>query len=495
MAPSTPRRIGILAGVIGMLAAIITLQFGEWWFGAVSIIDTLADGVLLILPVSAFSALKDIFGTQAKTLLLIGIILGMLITGAWSGMRIAASRANARTRAITAASGMCASMIVLLWAVADHAVMGRFAATIVTIIAAALVYAVVAFVFVHMWLDSQHVAIEGRRDLLIHAGGALIALFATALLGRQIFRTANRQITGKPTTGAMPPAITPIADFYTISKNFSDPDNDRGPGWTIHISGNVSSERNWSRTELAALGEKHTITTQLCISNEVGGDLIGTADWTGLPLATLLDTAGAPIDGGFVHFEGADGYRTSVPMERCRGDQSWIVWGMNGEALPEKHGAPVRAIIPGLYGMKSVKWLTNLTVSDTDELGYWEQRGWTNEAVVKAMSRIDVPNDGDVLTAGDVRIGGIAFGGDTGVRKVEVSLDGGDRWEEATITEQPNPTGIAWVLWTWAWTATSGDYDIAVRMTDQMGQVQSDERASPLPDGSSGWHRIHVRVV
>jgi DMSO/TMAO reductase YedYZ molybdopterin-dependent catalytic subunit len=167
---------------------------------------------------------------------------------------------------------------------------------------------------------------------------------------------------------------------------------------------------------------------------------------------------------------------------------------MNGEPLPTSHGAPVRAIIPGLYGMKSVKWLTKMEVTDEDRLGYWEQRNWTNTAVVKPMSRIDFPRRSTNLDEGTIPVRGIAFGGDLGLTAVEVSTDDGETWNEARITEQPNPDGIAWSLWQYDWRAEPGTYTLVVRMISADGDVQTSETTGPLPDGSSGWHAMPVVV-
>jgi DMSO/TMAO reductase YedYZ molybdopterin-dependent catalytic subunit len=196
-----------------------------------------------------------------------------------------------------------------------------------------------------------------------------------------------------------------------------------------------------------------------------------------------------------VVFEGTDGYKTGVPVERVLGPESHLVWGMNGEPLPSEHGVPVRAVIPGLYGMKSVKWLTKMTVTEDDFKGYWEERNWTDDATVKTMSRIDTPIDHEVLPVGTVEIGGVAFGGDRGVKAVEVSTDDGETWETAEIREDPNPDGIAWVVWTYSWKAATGAHVLVVRAINDNGDVQTSERAPELPDGASGWHRVTVGVA
>jgi len=163
--------------------------------------------------------------------------------------------------------------------------------------------------------------------------------------------------------------------------------------------------------------------------------------------------------------------------------------------VPCRRGTPVRVIVPGLYGIKNIKWLTKITVTNDDYQGFWQQRSWTDEAIIKTSSRIDVPGNRDVLAAGAVEIGGVAFAGDRGISKVEVSMDDGASWVEAAIAENPSPAGLSWVIWKLDWVAKPGTYDLVVRATDGTGEVQTDEPAPELPDGASGWHRISVGVA
>jgi len=168
---------------------------------------------------------------------------------------------------------------------------------------------------------------------------------------------------------------------------------------------------------------------------------------------------------------------------------------MNDEPMPRLHGMPVRLIVPGLYGIKNVKWLTKITVSTEDYEGYWQQRSWTDTAIIKTSSRIDMPGDRGVASSGQIEVGGVAFAGDRGIQAVEVSTDDGETWKEATIVENPSPAGLSWVVWTMDWVAKPGTYDFVVRATDGTGEVQTDEPAPELPDGASGWHRVSVGVA
>ena len=486
--PISPR--GAIAGLCAMLGALVTLQLMSSLTNAPALIEALADGALRVMPFSWFDWLKTTLGEQAKTWLYAGIVVGFLVAGVLCGWMVQrAARGTVAQRIATSSGILFAIAIGLQYSINGDDLVADFLPIVLTLAVSAVTFGALLWGQLQPTVGPATQHQSRRRAIGMLAGG-----LGLLVLGRNIVALRQRQADSSPEQAEadITPAITPNDAFYTISKNFVDPANDRGPDWHIDAKGLVDEERAWSATELAALGEDHTITTMLCISNNVGGNLIGTAEWTGVPMATFLRAIGA--SGDYVRFHGADGYNTTVPMERCTQPQAWIVWGMNGEALPEKHGAPVRAIIPGLYGMKSVKWLTTIEPTNDNVLGYWESSGWTNEAVVKPMSRIDYPRRVSDLVEGSVSVRGVAFGGDHAVDHIELSTDGGDSWHTATITEQPNPEGIAWSLWQYDWLATAGKHTLVVRMVTTDGAVQTSDEADPLPDGASGWHTVDVRV-
>jgi DMSO/TMAO reductase YedYZ molybdopterin-dependent catalytic subunit len=488
-APHPTPRNGLLTGVLAMLGALAVMRLMNFLAGSRALAESLADGILLLLPVDAFSWLKTTLGDQAKTWLLIGIVLTFLLIGALLGAWIAAAEDGWRVRVYHAATLLFIIAIVLIFAIDRAQLQNQFIATVTTLAISALAFGIIINAVFRASVRGERYSPERRIAI-----GVIAAGIGALVLGRDIRSVWRHQAaTSTPLSeGAVTSAITPNDEFYQISKNFVDPIHTSGPNWRMEITGEVDQPGRWSVEQLQAIGTKHSISTMLCISNEVGGNLIGTAEWTGLPLATVLDEVGAA--GDYVWFTGADGYETSVPMDRCRQPQAFLVWGMNGEPLPNNHGAPVRAMIPGLYGMKSVKWITKMEVANEDKQGFWEERGWTNEAVVKPMSRIDYPRRTTNLDEGIVPIRGIAFGGDGGLKMVEVSTDGGDSWHEARIAEQPNPDGIAWSLWQYDWRADAGSHTLVVRMVTDDGAVQTNEEASPLPDGSSGWHTVPAVV-
>lgn len=498
---------GRLVGAIAMLALLAVIIIGREWGGTLSLLDTLADGILLILPLSFFSWMLDVFGTQAKTLLLVGIAGLLLIIGVWIGGRLAGERSTREDlwqRAMIHAGVLFLVLAGTVFLIDRQSPLGGglgefftwlgFASLAFGALLAFLLRALAPAVVVsrHPGFDDDEAS---RRSFVGWAVAGVAALAGIVAVGRDAGRVATRETNVEGTSGEMPPAITPNDDFYVISKNFSDPSNDRGPDWSIEVDGLVNTPMTLFRADLTALGEETFISTMLCISNPVGGDLMGTAEWTGVPLNKVLDLVGVKDEAYKIVFEAVDGYTTAVPVEEMRQEPAYIVWMMNGEVLPDGHGGPVRTINPVRYGMKTAKWLTKISLVENDWLGYWETRSWTDEAIVKTMSRFDVPKRNDVLPAGPVRVGGVAFAGARGISGVEVSADDGETWTGAEITQEPNPDGIAWVLWEHTWQATAGDHRLVVRAIERDGTVQTDEETGSLPDGASGWHRIRVGVA
>lgn len=495
---------GRLAGAIAMLAMLTVIVVARSLVDAITLLDTIADALLLALPIGVFAWLLDLFGQHAKTLLLVGLVLACILIGIWLGGLFARQTRkepnSARTRASVYSGVLFVLSLTFIYLFLEGRTPGAFAdggfmRTAYVLAVAWVVFGIVLLggltLLRRAEVDTER---EDRRSFLAWGAMAVLALAGVAIVGRDIDRVARRKVTASGPTGVLPPAITPTDSFYVISKNFSDPGNNRGQDWSIDVDGLVFNKLTLNQQDFNALGGVTFVSTMLCISNTVGGDLIGTAEWTGVPLATVLEHAGVG-DGAFkVKFEAVDGYTTAIPIERAMRPEPHIVWAMNGEPLPESHGAPVRMVIPGLYGMKGPKWLTKITVTEDDYMGYWEQRDWTDAAVVKTMSRIDTPAARDVVSAGSVQIGGIAFAGTRGVSGVEVTVDDGETWHEAEIREEPSPDGLAWVIWTYDWKATPGSHAIMVRATDGEGEVQTSERVSVLPDGASGWHRIEVGV-
>ncbi len=288
------------------------------------------------------------------------------------------------------------------------------------------------------------------------------------------------------------PVLTPTPDFYQVSKNISDP-RVGVKSWRLKVTGLVDRELELTYDELVARATTKKITTLCCISNELNGDLISTAEWTGLPLAELLIEAGIQDGAIDLKFHAADDYEDSVSVQIGMDPDNLIVVGMNGEPLPDEHGFPARLIIPNIYGMKNVKWLDRIEVVNEDFQGYWQTRGWSDLAVMQIWGRIDTPRDGETLQPGPQIAAGVASAGDRDIKRVEVSLDDGETWADAILEPALNPP-FTWVRWAFPFEAVEGKFTMRIRVTDGSGAVMPREERAPLPDGATGWPARRFKV-
>ena len=355
-----------------------------------------------------------------------------------------------------------------------------------------------------------------RRSLLgIGAVGVLAVVAAAPARGsgasREVARRAAQFVLPAPATGAdpipegaqvelagMPPFVTPNADFYRIDTALAVPRVDP-TRWELRVHGLVERELTLSFAELLAepMLEKHLTLT--CVSNAVGGDLVGNATWLGVPVRTLLERAGVLEGADMVLSRSVDGFTASTPLEALTDARdALIAVGMNGQPLPAEHGYPVRMVVPGLYGyVSATKWLTELKVTRfEDDTAYWSTRGWSERGPIKIASRVDVPRSFADLSAaadGAVMLGGTAWAQQRGIAAVEVRIDDGE-WRAAELGAEVSDD--TWTQWSLRWEdAESGDHSVTVRATDGEGEVQTEERANPAPDGASGWHTVRFTVV
>jgi len=233
--------------------------------------------------------------------------------------------------------------------------------------------------------------------------------------------------------------------------------------------------------------------TLTCVSNEVGGKLIGNARWLGLRLDDLLDEAGLDPAADQIVGRSVDGYTCGFPVAALDGRHALVAIGMNGEPLPLEHGYPARLIVPGLYGyVSATKWLTEIEVTTFDAFDqYWVRRGWVDDAPIKVQSRIDTPKGLAKVPAGTVAIAGVAWAQTRGIERVEVQIDEGD-WTEARLAAEQSAD--TWRQWSLAWDAAPGRHTIRVRATEAGGAIQTDARSEPFPSGATGQHQIVVIV-
>ncbi len=289
--------------------------------------------------------------------------------------------------------------------------------------------------------------------------------------------------------------FTPNKDFYRVDTALTVPTIDPET-WRLVIDGMVDERRELSFQDLLDMGLDEYAITLTCVSNEVGGELVGNAKWLGVPVREVLKKAGVQSGADMVLSRSVDGYTASTPLSALTDDNldAILAVAMNGEPLPLEHGFPVRMVVPGLYGyVSATKWLTELKVTTfAEDEAYWTPRGYSAEAPIKFASRVDTPKIGEAVAAGKIPIAGVAWAQSVGIKSVEVSIDDGE-WTPATLSAPINED--TWVQWVLEWDATPGTHYVAVRAIDRNGDLQIEERAPIAPNGSSGWQRSLVRVT
>ncbi|MGR0318513.1 molybdopterin-dependent oxidoreductase [Agromyces sp. ZXT2-3] len=344
--------------------------------------------------------------------------------------------------------------------------------------------------------------VAAASALLVGIGARVADVASTSIARiRDALRlpAAGRTVTVPPgaelDVPGLSPLFTPNAEFYRVDTALTVPEVDPG-SWTLVIDGMVERRVELSFDELVAMGLDEYAVTLTCVSNEVGGDLVGTAKWLGVPVRDLLRLAGPAPGADMVLSRSIDGFTASTPLDALTDDgrDAILAVGMNGEPLPIEHGFPVRMVVPGLYGyVSATKWLTELKVTTfaADE-AYWTPRGYSAEAPIKFSSRIDTPRSGTPVPAGAAVIAGMAWAQTVGVERVEVRVDDGD-WRAATLSTPVNAD--TWVQWFLEWDATPGTHYVTARAVNRAGELQVEERAPIAPDGSTGWQRVLVTVA
>ncbi len=340
-------------------------------------------------------------------------------------------------------------------------------------------------------MTRRHVLHRGVVLVIGTIGGLTLArwLAATGQVAVAFAQTIFDRIKG------LPSEITPTEAFYVVSKN--PPGFDpivQAQRWHLEISGLVRKPVTLSYDQIKAMPSVSRPHTLECISNDIGGDLISNANWRGVRLREVLDQSGVIAKAIQIAFHCADGYSESLPIAEALNPETLLVYEINGQPLPAKHGFPLRLLVPGHFGMKNPKWITKIEAIDFDLKGYWERSGWSQAAIVKTMSKLTTPGGHMMYKVGeDVDLGGAAYSGDRGIKVVEVSTDNGATWTPAQVK---SPLGkYTWVLWAAVWKATApGEYTVRVRATDGTGALQTREEVGTLPDGASGYHLIRVRV-
>ncbi|WP_306204638.1 molybdopterin-dependent oxidoreductase [Actinoplanes sp. RD1] len=498
-------RSSVRAGLAGVASAAVALGAAELVAVVTGSLSAplLAVGGVVVDNVPA--PVKDfgirVFGVHDKTALIVGTLI--LLAAYAYGVGVAAAHRRAFG---VAGIGLFAGIGVAA-AVTRHDA-GLFA-WLPTVAGAALAVWVLHRLL-EMGSKPQASSGDDRRRFLKGVGWAAGLAVAGGAAGRfltsrqavaeardHVVLPAARQAPPPVPAGAQVPGVTPYVspnkDFYRIDTALIPPQVDPST-WQLRIHGMVRKPITITWEQLLQRPMIERYVTLACVSNEVGGDLIGNALWLGTPIKALIDEAG-PLPGADQAVQrSVDGWTCGTPTEALRdGRDALLTIGMNGQPLPVEHGFPVRMVVPGLYGYVSAcKWITEIELtrfSDFD--AYWVPRGWSAQAPIKTESRIDTPRDGSTRSPGTVMVGGVAWAQHTGIAKVEVQVDGGP-WEEATLAA--TVSSDTWRQWSYQWQATEGDHRLRVRATDRNGVTQTSTPAPPAPDGASGWHAIEVRI-
>ena len=522
---------GFWAGAAAGAAALIALFAYRYATGVSTFPEALAERMIRLLPYQIFALVLAKLQHLAKPLgLVMAIIASVIGFGLGGALYARVTRQSRRPRPVLALATAVLTWLFLTFAFLPFIqgdLLGVPLTAVVTSPAvpmalASAVYAVVLVglagapqrdrggrtrAFAVTSPQSQPNVVRGaggppasrdamtRRDVLRRSAVVLAAVAAGSRCATWVGGAASRVAAAAAqkfqVIKGMPPEVTLNGQFYQISKNFFDPTVDVKK-WTLEVKGLVAKPLKLSLEEVkkaAAPIERYQ--TFECISNEVGGDLIGNAKWKGVRVKDLLEIAGVKPGAKTIIWTAADGYKESIPLAIAVDPSTALAYEMNGAPIPQKHGAPVRLLLLNRYGMKQPKWLTSIEVSDRDykaTRGYWEQQGWDQEAFVKPNGAFRVETkEGSALA-----LGGWAFAGDRGISKVEFSPDGGKTWLPAAVKE---PLGEnCWQFWSATWTPPgAGEYTMKVRVTDGKGVLQPAEPKPTLPDGGQGYHTVKVR--
>ena len=344
----------------------------------------------------------------------------------------------------------------------------------------------------------------GRRAFLVRSALVLGGVAVLAVAGR-VASSGARQVEqarrllrlpvkrGEEPIGSalgvagIEPWRSPNNDFYVIHTAIAPP-SISPDDWQLRLHGMVDREITVTYQDLVSRRLTEDWVTLCCVSNPVGGDLIGNAFWSGVPIRDLLEEAGVRPGADAVLQTSRDGWNCGTPLAALTDDRNaMLAVAMNGKPLPVEHGFPVRMVVPGLYGyVSATKWVVDLEVTTFEKFeAFWTQRGWSEKGPVKTGSRVDVPRNGDTVKAGTVTVGGSAWSQHTGIAKVEYQLDGGP-WQEADLGRVPNAD--TWVQWSGKAEVSAGEHRVTVRATDRSGYTQTPVRVDVIPNGATGWH-------
>jgi DMSO/TMAO reductase YedYZ molybdopterin-dependent catalytic subunit len=495
-----------LAGILTGAAGILTSQATAWALGATNApVSAVASAVRDLTPGPLAARLVHLVGHLDKPLLIAGTLIVLLVICAATGL-------------LSRRHPLLPDVVFFLLALVGLASVLRLqdsglASGLAVVVGLVTWIVVLRFLTAPLLARGAEPSVAGeaepastRRAFLLRAGAttAVVAFAGVAARyagrGRRRVEQARKLLRlpvhrGVVPAGAdvgvpgIPPWRTPNDRFYLIHTALSAPSISPGD-WQLRIHGLVDRERTYSYDDLVGRQLTEAWVTLCCVSNEVGGDLIGNAYWSGVLVRELLQEAGVQADADAVLQTSHDGWTCGTPLAALTdGRNAMLALAMNGSPLPVDHGFPVRTVVPGLYGyVSATKWLVDLEVTRFDRFdAYWTRRGWSELGPVKTQSRIDVPGNGSDVQAGTIRVGGSAWAQHTGIAGVEFQLDGGP-WQRADLGGVPDLD--TWVQWTGLVQVSPGRHQLVVRATDRSGRTQTSVRTDVVPNGASGWHTI-----
>jgi len=504
---------GTLAGLVMTTVMLLLMSI----FGVATPLTIIGDRISVFFPVEQFIALMGKVGgyNRMKQLGVGSVILGQLIFGAAGGafyglISPRLSRAGRRMLSIGVFIVLpLLAVAAFLWPVLGTHYGGYPIrnATAITLVGLWLSFTAFERTLVLSFAGitgrpravppgPEYTPPIGRRALILGGLGLLVAGGGYALL-RKLCGIATFSYDGLQYKGAGVQPITPNEQFYTVTKNVVDPVVHEKV-WRLEVTGLVKTRQRYKIDRLKSLDRETQETTLMCISNGLGAGLISNAVWTGVPLVKLLRAASPLPEATKVLLHSVDNYTDTIPLAKALNPTTLIAYEMNGEPLPHRHGFPARVIVPGYFGEKSVKWITRIELTDDRAAGFYEKQGWGPDFIVPTRSRIDQPENESRVDLASASAGiplkGIAFGGDHGISRVEISADDGATWSDAKI-DYPG-TNLSWALWSFGWyPAAAGSYTLVVRATDGDGNVQTLDEKRPFTSGVTGFHRVVVHLT
>lgn len=511
---------GVLAGLVAAVVMTLVLLVLRSLFGLATPAELIGDRIAPRLSIETFFGLLDRFGgyNHLKQLGVSSVIGGQLLVGALGGLLYAFSVGRARQpeRAAPQSRWFIAIFVgllwllsvLLLWPILGTSYVGLPLAKATVANAFSLLIAYISYgvslVLLYRLMFRREMAGErtgeaqpsGRRAVLVSGVGAVCALAVGGLLQR-LYKAASFSYDGTQYKGKDVQAITPNDRFYVVTKNVVDPEVSRA-NWRLDITGLVERPRTYTYEELAALPAVTQETTLRCISNQVSDGLMSNAVWKGVPMRALIEAAGPKPGVVEVLLHGVDNFTDTFAIEKALDETTLVAYEMNNEPLPQRHGFPVRVVVPGLFGEKNVKWVTRIELVDHDAKGFYEQQGWGPNFVTPTISRFDVPEHKQKIklamaAAAGIGLKGVAHAGNRGVSRVEVSTNEGKTWNEAKLDYAKSP--LAWALWSYEWRpAQAGEYKLVVRAADGKGELQTDKERGTAPEGATGYHKITAQI-